>query len=50
MEFRAQAFNITNTPSFGNPGNDVGTASTFGTITTTVGNPRILQFVIKVLY
>jgi hypothetical protein len=49
-EFRAQAFNITNTPTFGNPGSDVGTASTFGTITTTVGNPRILQFVLKLLY
>jgi hypothetical protein len=46
-EFRAQAFNITNTPSFANPGSDVGTTTSFGVITATVGNPRILQFVLK---
>jgi len=50
LEFRAQAFNITNTPNFANPGGDIGTASTFGTITNTVGNPRILQFVLKLSY
>ena len=50
LEFRAQAFNVTNTPTFANPGSDVGTASTFGSITSTVGNPRILQFVLKIIY
>jgi hypothetical protein len=50
LEFRAQAFNLSNTPTFANPGSDVGTASTFGTITSTVGNPRILQFVMKLLF
>ena len=50
LEFRAQAFNITNTPTFANPASDVGTASTFGSITSTVGNPRILQFVLKFTY
>ena len=50
FEFRAQAFNLTNTPNFGNPGSDIGTASTFGAITTTVGNPRILQFVGKLTF
>jgi len=50
LEFRAQAFNITNTPNFANPANDIGTASTFGAITSTVGNPRILQFVMKLSY
>jgi hypothetical protein len=50
LEFRAQAFNITNTPNFANPGSDVGTSSTFGSITTSVGNPRILQFVAKVTF
>ena len=47
LEFRAQAFNLTNTPTFANPSGDVGTASTFGSIVATVGNPRILQFVLK---
>lgn len=46
-EFRAQAFNLTNTPNFANPASDVGTTSTFGVISSTVGNPRILQFALK---
>ena len=50
LEFRAQAFNLTNTPNFANPASDVGTASTFGSITSTVGNPRILQFATKVSF
>jgi len=50
LEFRAQAFNITNTPTFANPASDVGTTATFGVITATVGNPRILQFVAKVTF
>jgi Carboxypeptidase regulatory-like domain/TonB-dependent Receptor Plug Domain len=50
LEFRAQAFNITNTPNFANPASDIGTSSTFGEITSTVGNPRILQFVLKLKY
>jgi hypothetical protein len=49
-EFRAQAFNLTNTPSFANPASEEGTASTFGVISTTVGNPRILQFVLKLSF
>jgi len=49
-EFRAQAFNITNTPTFANPASEIGTASSFGVITATVGNPRILQFVLKIRY
>ena len=50
VEFRAQAFNVTNTPNFSNPSGDIGTASTFGEITTNVGNPRILQFALKLKY
>lgn len=49
LEFRAQAFNITNTPTFANPASDIGSSS-FGVITATVGNPRILQFVLKLTY
>jgi len=49
-EFRAQAFNVTNTPSFANPSSDIGTASSFGVVTATIGNPRILQFVLKIKY
>jgi hypothetical protein len=45
--FRAEAFNLTNTTHFGNPGASLGTPSTFGVINSTAsgpaGNPRILQ-------
>ena len=50
LEFRAQAFNITNTPNFANPASDEGTPTTFGSISSTVGNPRVLQFVLKLNY
>jgi hypothetical protein len=50
LEFRAQAFNISNTPNFANPSGDAGTATTFGSITATQGNPRILQFALKLKY
>lgn len=46
-EFSAQAFNITNTPNFANPASDVGVASSFGVISATVNNPRVLQFALK---
>jgi hypothetical protein len=49
LEFRAQAFNLTNTPSFNNPASDIG-SSGFGIITSTAGNPRILQFALKLTY
>jgi hypothetical protein len=47
LDFRAEFFNFTNTPKFGNPINDVGAGSAFGLITSTVGNPRIIQFALK---
>jgi hypothetical protein len=45
-----QAFTLTNTPNFASPASDIGTSSTFGVITATVGNPRILQFALKLTY
>jgi hypothetical protein len=46
FEFRAEAFNMTNTPAFGDPNGSIG-SSAFGTITT-AGNPRDFEFVGKV--
>jgi hypothetical protein len=57
IRFRAEFFNLTNTPQFGNPNTFLGytdptlvnpsASSTFGKITGTVANPRIIQFAAK---
>jgi hypothetical protein len=47
LDFRAEFFNFTNTPKFGNPINDFAAGPAFGAITSTVGNPRIIQFALK---
>lgn len=43
FELRFEFFNITNTPHFANPNSVFGQGS-FGRITNTIGNPRIIQF------
>jgi hypothetical protein len=63
LEFRAEAFNLTNTPNFGTPNNTitafaggVGTPATnaggFGSITSsnTLYNPREIQFALKLIF
>jgi hypothetical protein len=48
IDFRAEFFNFTNTPKFGNPINDHAAGpGVFGLINSTVGNPRIIQFALK---
>jgi Carboxypeptidase regulatory-like domain len=49
LAFRAEFFNIFNRPNLANPQNDIGAAD-FGAITSTAGDPRILQFSVKVLF
>jgi hypothetical protein len=44
-EFRAEVFNLTNTPPLGNPSGSFGTAA-FGTITTAF-DPRVFELVLK---
>jgi hypothetical protein len=46
IEFRAEAFNVTNTPPLGAPAT-VADAAGFGSITS-AGDPRVLQFGLKV--
>ena len=48
LQFRFEAFTLTNTPRFGAPGNVVGTAN-FGVITGS-GTPRNLQFGLKLIW
>jgi Carboxypeptidase regulatory-like domain/TonB dependent receptor/TonB-dependent Receptor Plug Domain len=52
LDFRAEFFNFTNTPKFGQPFNDfaAGPGAPFGVISSTVGNPRIIQFALKLHY
>jgi hypothetical protein len=57
FRFRTEFFNLTNTPQFANPGNFVDFAQgpngpvnlnpSFGQITSTIANPRIIQFAAK---
>jgi hypothetical protein len=43
FQFRAEYFNLLNHTNFGNPGSAISSGSTFGIISSTVSNPRILQ-------
>jgi hypothetical protein len=47
IEFRAEAFNVTNSLRRGNPGTRSSNTNTFGIITSSAGGPRILQFALK---
>jgi hypothetical protein len=47
VQFRAELFNAFNHPQFGNPGTAIDTPATFGQITTTTVNPRVIQFALK---
>jgi Carboxypeptidase regulatory-like domain len=49
LQLRMEVYNVTNTPSFGNPNGQLGNAA-FGTITNTVGTPRQMQFAAKLLF
>jgi hypothetical protein len=47
FEFRAEVFNLTNTPSFGPPARDINAPNTFGQITTTVSTARTVVLALK---
>jgi hypothetical protein len=49
LQFRVEFFNLTNTPHFANP-NGYMAGGNFGSITQTIGNPRIIQFAAKVKF
>ena len=50
FEFRAEAFNFTNHPSFSPPARDINAPNTFGTITGTVSSPRTVEMVLKFFF
>jgi hypothetical protein len=47
LQLRAEFFNAFNHPQFGDPAVALDTPATFGQITTTTVNPRVLQFALK---
>jgi hypothetical protein len=49
-EFRAEAFNLFNNVNFAAPYAYIGVPSSFGQVTSTVGNPRNLQFAFKLFF
>jgi hypothetical protein len=49
VQFRAESYNVTNTPTFANPNSALGNGS-FGRITSTLGTPRQVQFALKLLF
>ena len=52
MEFRSEFFNTFNHVNFGNPSANVAPASlpTFGKLLSTIGDPREIQFALKVYF
>lgn len=46
LEFRGEAFNLTNSPTFNPPGTNIDTASG-GLVTSTLSSPRNIQFALK---
>lgn len=46
-EFRVEAFNVFNIPSFGPPARDISVPNTFGTITSTISAPRVVELALK---
>jgi len=49
IEARWEVFNVTNTPEFGQPGNNI-TSSSAGSITTLSGDPRVMQFALRISF
>jgi len=47
LQFRMEFFNTFNHAQFNNPGTAVSTPTTFGVITSTSVNPRLIQFALK---
>ncbi len=50
LTFRTEFFNIFNHPQFNNPASVDVSKSTFGQITSTSVNPRLIQFALKYVF
>jgi hypothetical protein len=47
LEFRAEMFDVTNTPAFSQPNGSFGSAA-FGSIISTTTDPRVVQFAVRI--
>jgi hypothetical protein len=50
FQFRAEAFNLSNTPHFDNPAANVSTATSFGTITSAQQDQRTIRFSLRLAF
>jgi Carboxypeptidase regulatory-like domain len=50
LDFRAEIFNLFNHAQFGLPANDINAPNQFGLISSTVNNPRLVQFGLKLTF
>lgn len=49
LEWRSALFNVLNIANFANPGGSI-TAANYGGIRNTTGNPRVVQFALKLAF
>ncbi len=49
LEWRSELFNVLNIANFANPGGSI-TAASYGVIRNTTGNPRVVQFALKLAF
>ena len=49
LQFRWEVFNLTNTPEFGQPNSNI-TSGAAGAITTLSGDPRVMQFALRLSF
>ena len=47
LEFRVEAFNALNHPSFGPPARDISAPNSFGVITNTISSSRVIELALK---
>ncbi len=50
LEFRWESFNLANTPQFGLPASNISAPGNAGRITTLAGDPRVMQFALKLVF